>query len=202
MKKSLLILASLLIAFSSYSQDSTNTQKQKEVAIGFSSLNSFGLSYKFGKPNSLWRINTIIATGSNIDETSDSVGQTYSNFNIKFRFGKEFRKSLTEKLEFRYGADLSFGYTNRKSERDDKTISNNDILNERITYSPGLNLVLGFNYLISDNILIGAEILPSFEYVTGTSEQLSNGTEIKSDISGFNYGFTNSSALLTFAYRF
>lgn len=202
MKKSLLILTSFLIAFSSYSQDSTTTERQREIAIGFSSLNSFGLSYKFGKPNSLWRINTMVISGTNSSENADSLDYQSTTLGFTVRFGKEFRKSLTDKLEIRYGADLSFNIAQSKRDREDKSTTNNDRFDERKTYSPGINLVFGFNYLINPNLIIGAEILPGFVYTTGTETDISNGIETKTDISEYRYGLTNNAALITLAYRF
>ena len=202
MKKSLLILVTLLIAFNSYSQDSTTSQKQKEIAIGFKSLNSFGLSYKFGKTKSLWRINTIIFSGTNSDENADSLDYHITSFGFIARFGKEYRKSLTDKLEIRYGADLSFNLAQDKYDRDDKSINNNDRKRERNTYTSGFNWVLGFNYLISENLLIGAEILPEITYTTGTERAIADGIETKTDIYETRYGLNNNSALLTLAYRF
>lgn len=202
MIKSLLILTSFLIAFSSYSQDSKTTERQKEIAIGFSGLNSFGLSYKFGKPNSLWRINSILISGTNSSKNVDSLDYQISSLGFTVRFGKEFRKPLTDKLEIRYGADLSFNIAQSKHDRDDKSTTNNDRFDERKTYSPGFNLVFGFNYLINPNLIIGVEILPGFVYTRGTESDISNDIETITDISEYRYGLNNNSALLTLAYRF
>lgn len=202
MKKSLLIFASLLIVLSSYSQDSTNTKKEKEIALSFSNLNSFGLSYRFGKPNSLWRINTLIISGSNSNKKGDGLDEGRIRSGLTVKFGKEFRKSITDKVEIRYGADLSVGIAKNKSDIDDKSTANNDRSYERRTYSPGINLIFGFNYLINDNLLIGAEILPDFTYTTGTETDITNGIEETFDISEYSYGLSNNSVLLTVAYRF
>jgi hypothetical protein len=71
---------------------------------------------------------------------------------------------------------------------------------------PCYKLVFGFNYKLGDNFVIGAEVLPNFSYTTGTSIEkyyyTNNGDEVKSDISGFNYGLSNTSVLLSLAYRF
>jgi len=70
MKKTFLILLTIASTFSISAQEKT---KQKEVGITFSNLNDFGLSYKFGNSNSVWRINTLFTSGSNIDRTNNNL---------------------------------------------------------------------------------------------------------------------------------
>jgi len=104
------------------------------------------------------------------------------------------------------GADLSFNFSKSKNDIDDKTVNNSDLVRESTTYQPGINLVLGFNYVIHNNFVIGAEVMPSFSYITGTSVEKyyysNNGNEVKSKISGFTYGLSNSSVLISLVYRF
>jgi hypothetical protein len=200
MKKTFLILLTIASTFSISAQEKT---KQKEIGITFSNLHNFGLSYKFGNSNSVWRINTLFASGSNIDQTNDSLERNNKSSRFTLKFGKEYRKTITDKLEFRYGADLSFGYQTSETVYDDKSSLNNDLLYKTLTYRPGANLIIGFNYLVSENIVLGAEILPGFNYITGThSEFDSNNIENETEISGYYYGLSNTSALLTLAYRF
>jgi hypothetical protein len=203
MRKSLLILLCLSMSYSLMAQE---TVKQKEIGLVFSNLDNFGLTYKTGTDKSLWRFNTIFISGNNMDENSDSLVNKQSNMGFGVKIGKEYRKNIVDNLEMRFGADLSFRYSQYKSDYDDKTVDDYDRLNERTTYQPGINLVFGFNYLLGENILIGAELLPSFTYTTGESVEKryysNDGEEIKSDISGFNYGLSNTSVLLSLAYRF
>jgi len=200
MKEFLLILFTTVFVCSINAQETT---KRKEVGILFSNLDNFGLSYKFGNSNSVWRINTSLISGENSNRNEGNFEIRQKSIGFSLMFGKEFRKTITEKLEFRFGADLSFDYENNETESNDDFSQNNNFLSKRITYSPGVNLVVGFNYLISESILLGIELLPGFNYITGTaSETLPNNNEIKTDISGFNYNVSSSSALLTMAYRF
>jgi len=200
MKKTFLILLTIALTLSINAQEKT---KQKEVGITFSNLNNFGLSYKFGNSNSVWRINTLIASGSETKETADNIETNYKSSGLTVKFGKEYRKKVTDKLEFRFGADLSFGYQKHETDYTNATSLNNYTSSKKTTYRPGANLIIGFNYLLSENIILGAELLPGFNYLTGTSNEVnSNYTEIETDISGFDYGLTSTSALLTLAYRF
>lgn len=203
MRKSLLILFCLSVSYFLMAQE---TVKQKEIGLVFSNLDNFGLSFKTGTNKSLWRFNTLFITGNNVGYTADSLVDKQSNTGFSVKIGKEYRKNIIDNLEMRFGADLSFRYYQNKSDYDDKTVDDYDRSNERTTYQPGINLVFGFNYLLGDNLLIGAEILPSFSYTTGKSVEkryyINDGEEIKRDISGFNYGLSNTSVLLSLAYRF
>jgi len=203
MRKSLLILLCLSMSYYLMAQE---TVKQKEIGLVFSNLDNFGLSFKTGTNKSLWRFNTLFITGNNTDNTADSLVNKQSNMGFGVKIGKEYRKDLVDNLEFRFGADISFTYSQSKSEYDDKTVNDYDRLNKQTTYRPGVNLVFGFNYKLGDNFVIGAELLPNFSYTAGTSTEkyynTNNGDDVKSDISGFSYGLSNTSVLLSLAYKF
>ena len=111
---------------------------------------------------------------------------------------------MTDNFEFRYGGDLSFRYYKSDFDFDDKTPSNQDRRNNKTTYNSGINIVIGFNYLINEKFLLGAEILPGIGYTTGESviTNSAGSIETKSDISGFNYGLSNNGALISLSYRF
>lgn len=180
--------------------------KQKEIGLIFSSLDNFGLTYRTGTDKSLWRFNTLFISGGNTTNTADSLLQKSSNNGVGVTIGKEYRRELVDNLALRFGADLSFSYSNYKSDYNDKTIYNYDRFDQQTTYSPGFNLVFGLNYKLKDNFVFGAEILPHFTYTTGTSTEkyyyINNGLEIKSDISRFSYGLSNTSARLSLVYSF
>lgn len=203
MRKSLLILLCLSMSYFLMAQE---TIKQKEIGLVFSSLDNFGLTFKTGTEKALWRFNTLFVSGGSMANTADSMVNEQSSFGFGFKIGKEFRKDLVEKLELRFGADLSFSYAQSKSEIDDKSVNDYDRVKEQTTYRPGVNLVFGFNYELSDNFMIGAELLPSFNYNTGTSIEkiyyTNNGDEVKSDISGISFGLSNTPVLLSLSYRF
>jgi hypothetical protein len=204
MKKTFLILLTIASTCSINAQEKT---KQKEVGFTFSNLDNFGLSYKFGNSNSVWRINTLLVSGSETKRTDSNRETNSKSIGFTLKFGKEYRKQITEKLEFRYGADLSFGYNKNENDAndqhliDDLYVTNNN--SETVLYRPGANLIIGFNYLVSENIILGAELLPGFNYMSGTTTRTnSNFVETETDLSGFDYGLSSSSALLTLAYRF
>ncbi len=202
MRKSLFILFCFSMSYTLMAQE---TVKQKEIGLVFSNLDNFGLTYKTGTEKSLWRFNTLFISGNNLDNIADSQENKQSNMGFGVRIGKEYRKALADKLAFRYGADLSFSYNKSTQEYTNKAIVNNERKLERTTYQPGINFVFGLNYELSDQFVLGVELLPNFSYITGTAVDKNfsypNDEELKSDIVGFNYGLSTGSALLSLSYR-
>lgn len=205
MKKPLLILLTLTFAVPFFLM-AQETTKQKEAGLVSSNLSNFGLTFKTGTATSMWRFNTLIISGSDSEKSGDSTLSSLINAGFDIKIGKEFRKEISENFEFRYGVDLSFSYDRALTEEDDKSIADADHRQEQTTYQPGINLVLGMNYILNDNFVFGAELMPYFRYTTGTYTYMNHynngGREDKHDISGFNYGISNSSVLLSIAYRF
>jgi hypothetical protein len=203
MRKSLFILFLLSMTSNVMAQEMV---RKKEIGLAFSSLNSFGIAYRTGTNKYLWRFQTLFISGGNTVDTADSLVRKQSNSGFGFKMGREYRKELADNLELRFGADISFAYSKYNVDRDDRTINNADKLDQRTSYSAGVNLVFGFNYTFNGNFVIGAEVLPSFTYSKGIFiERYStsnNVDQITSDISGFNYGLSNTSALLSLMYRF
>jgi hypothetical protein len=183
-------------------------KKQKEIGLVFSGLNNFGLTFRTGTKKSMWRLNTLFISGNNTDKVSDSIKSKQSNSGFGVDIGREYRKEITKDFELRFGADLSFRYNKSKSNYESIRVNYEIRSNEETIYTPGLNLVFGVNYEISHNLVLGAELLPSINYAFGTS--IDKGSyyykntnhEIKSDISGLSYGLSNTSILLSLAYRF
>ena len=166
----------------------------------FNSLNYFGLTYKTGNQKSLWRFTTLVINGNYNENTANDHTDSQSRNGIGLEFGKEFRKPITDKLDFRYGADLSFSYSYRYSKSS---------ISETVAhyYTPGMNLVLGFNYSLSNHFIIGAELLPYFNYSIGKEnldKENSDGsiTNISKTSKSISYGLSNSSAMLSLMYRF
>ena len=201
MKKSFLILTALSMSFFLTAQGQS---KQKEVGLVFNNLDNFGLTFRTGTEKALWRFTTLYLAGLNTTQSADSSEIKVRSTGFGLKFGREYRTTIIGNLEFRYGVDLSFSYNNSRDDINDKTIYNQDILRKGTTYQPGINLVLGFNYVIHDRFVIGAEVMPYFSYQTGTSSEkyYYNVKEIKSKISSFSYGLSNSSVLVSLVYRF
>ncbi len=206
MKKSLLILFCLSMSYFLTAQE---TVKHKEIGIVFENFDNFGFTYKTGTEKALWRFTSLYLSGYNqeYDTPVDSVTYKYGKMGFQIAAGREYRKKITDNLEFRYGADLSFAYTFLKSDYDYSSTDDTDELYKRVIYAPGINLVLGLNYTIGNNLIIGAEILPAFTYRTGKETNVYtyiSGEEEEeiTNISSFTYGLSSSSVSLSFSYKF
>jgi hypothetical protein len=177
--------------------------KRNELGLTFRNLDSFGVTFRTGTEKAVWRFNTIFIGGSSFESTADSVYDKQSNSGISIQAGKEFRKLMANNFELRFGVDVSFSYSKNKSEYSSNE-SDYFRFSERITYTPGLSLIFGLNYVLNSNLVIGAELLPTVSYSTGSTTETDSYTwqTVKSDVSGFSYGLSNSSVLLSLAYRF
>jgi len=138
------------------------------------------LSFKIGANSSLWRMQTIAASGRINVSSHDSIENNQKGSNFSIAFGKEYRKILTEKLELRSGVDLKFGYSSSVTNRNDSRFDGNDYETMHVSYSPGLNLVFGFNYLVSSNIVLGVELNPYVKYNSSEYTNLDNNEIITS----------------------
>jgi predicted Zn-dependent protease len=204
MKKTVMILFCVFVPYFLIAQQAV---KQKEIGLAFSNLDNFGLTYKFGTEKSLIRLHTLFFTGINSKETSASgLVENQNNNAFGIKLGHESHKNIVDNLEFRYGFDLSFTYSVSKSETDPNSDAFFNSIRKSVVYKPGFNFVLGANYVINRNFVVGVELLPEIVYSTGSETQSyfknSERNENKSEISGFNYGFSSNSALITLTYRF
>jgi hypothetical protein len=200
MRKLLLFISIIGLSATTFAQENP---KQREVGISFRNFDSFGLTFKTGTEKSAWRFNSLLTNGTNSNNTLDSVSSKLSNFGFGVGIGKEFRKKITEHLEFRYGADVSFNYSIAKSNSNDLSYLDEDWSVIHKYYYPGINLVLGFNYLFNEKIVLGAEILPMFSYHTHINESVDvNDVLTKESTSSFAYGLSNTSIQLSLSYRF
>lgn len=188
MKKSIILLILILFSIAASAQEKT---KQKEIALSFSNFYDYGITYSFGNSNSLWRFTTVYLGQQKSTTKYPTHDYIINHVGFGLSFGKEFRKPLTEKLLLRYGAELSFSFSN------DHQI-HQDYDNEQILYAPGIKLLGGFVYKFTEDFGVGVLLLPSCNYRAGKS--ISN--DVESDISGFEYGLSNSSAQVNLIFCF
>jgi len=204
MKRSFMIFIAFAMPLCIIAQEKN---KQNEVGIAFNSFNNFGLTYKTGTDKSLWRFSTLLLNGNHSTaESDDSLNTSRSSIGFTIKAGREYRKEILDNFEFRIGLDLSFSYSYSKLDMDDKSIENENRMNQETRYEPGINLVLGLNYMINKNLILGAELMPYLTYYSGELKEkiyyVNEGDEVKTESSGFRYGLSNTSLLLTLAYRF
>ena len=208
MKKISLLLVLISASIAGFSQNDSAKTKQKEIGLLFNNFNNYGATFKMGTNNMMWRFNSLL--GSNgLDETnSESQNRQSKTSNIGFRVGFELRKKIKPNFELRYGVDASYDYSSSSRVYE---VTNEDITQTTSSdskyHSPGVNLVLGANYIFKDNIVLGAEFLPSYKINMGSSTTKTEmtdqeTTERTTDLTGYDFGLNSSSVILSIAYRF
>ena len=181
---------------------SQEVKKYRELGVSTSTFNNFGITYRTGNENSIWRFNALVASSSRINESSDDYEFESNSFRSFLSVGKEKRKNISDKLALRYGVDARMSIENRATKEVDNTSIEERINENKLTkYSPGINLVLGFNYEIAKNVLLGMEVHPAFTYSFGerntTSINSQRTIEFNNDYSEISYGLRSNSLLLT-----
>jgi len=179
--------------------------KQKELGLVFENLNSFGITYKFGHHKSMWRLKSLYGSGHQSDYKATDEERVGKQYTLSFSFGKQFAKEITDKVDLIYGLDIKYSYLYNYS----KDVSNyNEYANREYMeyyHAPGLNLLIGFNYIINESIIIGAELLPGCSYAFGKkTESYSNDPDrdVEFDTSQFGFNLSSSSVSVSLAYRF
>ncbi|NVK84893.1 MAG: outer membrane beta-barrel protein [Cytophagia bacterium] len=198
-KKFTLLLLALIASSAIKAQTENNPNKTQELGLAFSSLDNFGLIYRVGQPNSLWRYGTNFINGSSNSDESPTGKDKSSSFGFSLEVGKEFRRPITEKLAFRHGLNLGLTFSHYSDPGEAPTESDM----KQQSFSPSLGYIIGINFTISPNIYLGAEIIPGISYSSTKTTFTDNtgGSNSYTD-SGLNYGFSNGSALLSLVYRF
>lgn len=190
---SLILLFSLSISFAQ------EVQKVKELGITFEDFYGFGITYRFGHENAVWRVNAINSNNSSFTNDQDLYSTTNNGINLGASIGREIRKPLRDNFELRYGVDVGFSYSKFENKLNDGTLNRKDT---RTTYTPNVGLVLGFNYL-TPQIIIGAELTPSLGYTTTEviNKDYNSGSRDESLGYGYSTNFSSLSALISVAYR-
>jgi len=160
----------------------------RELGIYTGGFNAFGISYKSGTENSLFRL-SVTPFSSNITQNkTGSEAVDHHNYNeCGFNLGFEKRKPISPALSFYIGSDLlnSFSSSNSKG-------GSNDYKSNNWGFSTGLGLVVGFNYKINEIIGLSAEAVPSVLYSYSHSKTKIGLSETISKSSGVNFGFRGS----------
>lgn len=199
MKKITLIFTALTLTLGVMGQENAT---HKEIGLAFSNLDNFGVSFKTGTNESLWRFSTLLINGSNNKNDYETSERTTNNSGLELKAGKEYRKNIADRFDYRYGMDLSFSYKREKSELINELPDQYDQITTNNRFSYGINFVLGLNYNLNENIILGAEILPAITYSSMNNKQDINDVETTIKSHSINYGLSSKSVLLTLGFRF
>ncbi len=199
------LLFLVLIISGSLNSFAQNSPKQHEVGLSFYGLHGFGITYRVGTPTALWRFNGLSISGQNqkneIPPYSSYKFDRISN-SIGLEVGREYRKPLNERLDFRYGADVTLNYMRSRSEEIYSTTPDPAIYKyKNSALTPGVDFVVGVNYKINSFLLVGAELTPGVGYSFTKSERTLN--EQVDNFKGHNFSYSlNNSARITLVCKF
>lgn len=187
---SVLLVLTFILLNDLYSQEKTTS---KEVGLYFSSLNSFGVRYKFGNEKRMFRLTalSLLIQDSKFENMNgDGANQDVTNAGAGLNFGMELPVKITDVFSFYYGPELRGSYNHSKS------VNNNygSSAFESDIYKAGIGFIIGFSHSFKSNIQLSAEIVPGISYSHTTSGY---GT---SKIIGF--GLESNAAGITLGYRF
>jgi hypothetical protein len=176
-------------------------EKVNEIGVVFSNLNDFGVTYRFGNEKSLWRFDAVSIYANNNTKAFINYEELDNAYGFDVRVGKEFRKKLNDKISLSYGADISFGYEYTVDGKD-YIVFMNDVINEYRRFLPGINLIIGVNYDITNKLSAGAELLPGGKYYFGKYKNIQNAVITTANYSGFQSGINNKSVEFSLRYKF
>lgn len=192
-------LSLLLFTFLMSTVIITAQSKTKEVGLNYSGYNMFGVRYKVGSENSLFRLTLLDIGGANRKQEEGSYEYKNNSHGIALNAGFEKLKLAAENVYFYYGAEVLTSYNYQII----KHVSSD----QKSTYrklDTGIGFVFGFAYYFSSNVSLSAEVVPSVWYSykkdSSTAYELNSSQTEKTIGYGFNQDF-NSFANLTLSFR-
>ncbi len=179
----ILLILTFLFAGNIFSQDSS---KSNEIGLYFTSTYRYGLRYKHGNENLMFRITALRFTSESYkaeyyeddDYNADLIG-------LAINFGLEMPISITDKFNFFFGPELSGEYS-----YEEYTYSDDSYFEK--TYEYRLGVIIGFAYKFTPEFIISAEVVPSTFYrlrKRNKSESKTFGFELKNDYAGIAVGY-------------
>ena len=179
--------------------------KVKEYGIGFYGFNSYSLQYRWGNENRLYRLNGNIDSQTQFGNTQANSNKPTDDLGGALGFSILKLKEINEKFGIFHGASFGINYDFNLIKHTSNEIS---YINKNQSLRPNIGITIGAFYKITPSIILYAEITPNIYYSYNFSKNsqtdvLSNQTEINkvhSNAIGLS-SFSNSSALLTLAYR-
>lgn len=202
MRTTLLFALIALAEVSAWAQSTDDGPvKSTEIGITTPGLLSFGLTFRVGNERAVWRFNNLRLNGLNNTQKLDSMTIKRPEQSCQLALGREWRKPIKDRAALRAGVDLGYALLRQVYDLDDISHLNNDYLQITTTHTPSVNLVAGFHVRIGNRFLLGAEVLPVFNYVIVRQKTTSPGFTQTSMNTSYNFGMNIANALLSFVYR-
>jgi hypothetical protein len=184
-KLSFLLIIAVCTANLVFSQ---NAQKIRELGLYTSDFNDFGIRFKTGTDDLMFRLTALSFSLSNAEYdfgTGDPVDEDEYGFHLAA--GIEKPVSLGERFDLFYGGEVSYQYSNQDGIDEDEEY--------KLKFNGyGLGVVLGFSYYLSPKVKLSAEIVPGIDFIKVNQDDL--------EVTGWQFGFSNESAGITLSYRF
>jgi hypothetical protein len=196
----------ILCTFAFFSLKAQKEPRPMEVGITYAGSSSFGFTYRHQCNNGSWlRLRSVLGRGSFVSESFSNYNGTIERYQFAggLRIGKEKRRPINDRLDFRIGMDIGLSYQYSK---DDFPGSGprKSVINR---YSGGINGVFGLNFRLYQQFIIGFELLPgiSYTYTEGGTETVdATGMTLEQEFnrSEVRANFGTSSILMSLVYRF
>lgn len=204
MKK--IILAFAILITSQTTNGQSETSRLQEIGLGFNNFNAYSLIYRSGTETALWRFSAGNLVLRNAENSNDSLMNYAREFDISLSAGREYRNRISEKMEFRYGFDLGLGFSSDRFLNQSPAYNGYEYFRREQRYSIGASAVIGLNYRLSDDFILGAELLPTLNYAFGQRGERNgfpqSSSEGTTDISEWSFIARNGFARLSLMYQF
>ena len=116
-------------------------------------VGNYLITYKKVKENTALRMGLGINVSVKNENTS-SFNTSLKNQNFQFRLGKEWRHSISAKLQYYFGGD---GFVGARREESNGAVNTGVIIQTDNTFTLGGGPVLGFQFALYDKLLLGTE---------------------------------------------
>lgn len=178
----------------------TILRKHHELGITFSSLNSFGLKYKYGSEKNLFRLSVLsLNLSSNNKKTGTDDNQKTSGYGAGISLGWEHHFILTRAFQLYFGIEAGASYSYSM----DTYYHVVEFSQTTWSINPSLSVIFGAGYTLNKRFVFSAEIAPGVIYSYGKTFIDQQGEHPQDyTINNLWVGISMSSANLTIAYCF
>lgn len=183
-------------------QNAIKPDKRKELHLRITDFSPFRIGFDFKlqlKPKGFITV-SLVDLGFNQEKIRPNTSTRFpeETFSIRsgIQIGYEFRKEFKEKFTFYHGPNIAYIYDYNKRVNGNPSIEFKTTTTH--THSVRIPYNIGIMYQLHKNILLSAQLSPSFSFRTSMNK---NGTDtIANNI--YNFGFANYAGTLAVVFRF
>lgn len=196
-----------LLSSGLFAQESgTSGNKELSLSGNLLTFNNFGLQYKSELKNgNYFRIGVtdILYDIRNQDYgiPMPTLPSTSTDIAGTFDIGLEKRTQITNKLTAFYGINFTVMANFQRDKSPDPSLPRDLRHLDVLTISPGLGFNSGFNYKISDEFSVSAEIIPRLLYSHSRSQRISGLNKINDITQRASFNLDNQSVRISLIYK-